>query len=66
MNDRSAGGSAQAEYERRAANHAADVRRRRTRILAFGAVVAIVGLLVLMVNPLWGGVVLLFDVVIVA
>ena len=66
MNDRSAGGSAQAEYERRAAHHAADVRRRRPRILAFGAVVAIVGLLVLMVNPLWGGVVLLFDVVVVA
>ena len=64
MNDRSAGGSAQAEYERRAAHHAADVRRRRPRILAFGAVVAIVGLLVLMVNPLWGGVVLLFDVVV--
>jgi len=66
VNDRSAGGSAQAEYERRAAHHAADVRRRRPRILAFGAVVAIVGLLVLMVNPLWGGVVLLFDVVVVA
>ena len=64
MNDTSAGGSAQAEYERRAARHAADVRRRRPRILAFGAVVAIVGLLVLMVNPLWGGVVLLFDVVV--
>jgi len=66
VNDRSAGGSAQAEYERRAAHHAADVRRRRPRILVFGAVVAIVGLLVLMVNPLWGGVVLLFDVVVVA
>ena len=66
MNDSSAGGSAQAEYERRAAHHAADVRRRRPRILVFGAVVAIVGLLVLMVNPLWGGVVLLFDVVVVA
>jgi hypothetical protein len=64
VNDTSAGGSAQAEYERRAARHAADVRRRRPRILAFGAVVAIVGLLVLMVNPLWGGVVLLFDVVV--
>ena len=66
MNDRSAGGSAQAEYERRAAHHAADVRRRSPKILAFGAVVAIVGLLVLMANPLWGGVVLLFDVVVVA
>jgi hypothetical protein len=66
VNDSSAGGSAQAEYERRAAHHAADVRRRRPRILVFGAVVAIVGLLVLMVNPLWGGVVLLFDVVVVA
>jgi Nuclease-related domain len=66
VNDRSAGGSAQAEYERRAAHHAADVRRRRPRILAFGAVVAIFGLLVLIVSPLWGGVVLLFDVVVVA
>jgi hypothetical protein len=67
VNDRSAGGSAQAEYERRAAHHAADVRRRRPRILAFGAVVAIVGLVVLLaVSPLWGGVVLLFDVVVVA
>jgi hypothetical protein len=66
VNDKIAGGSAQAEYERRAAGHAADVRRRRPRILAFGAVVAIVGLFVLMVNPLWGGVVLLFDVIVVA
>ncbi|HEU6439471.1 MAG TPA: nuclease-related domain-containing protein [Terriglobales bacterium] len=66
MNDKTAGGSAQAEYERRAAHHAADVRRRRPRILAVGAIFAVVGLLVLMVNPLWGGVVLLFDVVVVA
>jgi len=66
VNDKTAGGSAQAEYERRAAHHAADVRRRRPRILAVGAIFAVVGLLVLMVNPLWGGVVLLFDVVVVA
>jgi hypothetical protein len=65
VNDRSAGGSAQAEYERRAAGHAADVRRRRPRILAVGAAVAIVGLIVLTVNPIWAGVVLLFDLAIV-
>jgi hypothetical protein len=66
VNDRSAGGSAQAEYERRAARHAADVRRRRPRILAFGAVFAVGGVVVLLtVSPLWGGVVLLFDLVIV-
>ncbi len=65
MNDRTAGSSAQAEYERRAARHAADVRRRRPRILTFGALVAIVGLLVLTVNPLWAAVVLLFDLVLV-
>jgi hypothetical protein len=65
VNHRTAGSSAQAEYECRAARHAEDVRRRRPRILAFGVVVAIVGLLVLTVNPLWGGVVLLFDLVIV-
>jgi hypothetical protein len=65
VNDRTAGSSAQAEYERRAARHAEDVRRRRPRILALGTVAAIVGLLVLTVNPLWGGVVLLFDLVVV-
>lgn len=66
MNDETAGGSAQAEHDRRAARHAADVRRRRPRILAFGAVVAIVGLVVLLaVSPLWGGVVLLFDLALV-
>ena len=65
MNDRTAGGSAQAEYERRAASHAADVRRRRPRILAFGAVIAIGGLVVLTVNPLWGAVVLLVDLLLV-
>ena len=66
MNDRSAGGSAQAEYERRAARHAEDVRRRRPRILAFGAVFAVGGVVVLLtVSPLWGGVVLLFDLVLV-
>jgi hypothetical protein len=66
VNDRSAGGSAQAEYERRAARHAEDVRRRRPRILAFGAVFAVGGVVVLLtVSPLWGGVVLLFDLVLV-
>jgi len=67
VNDKTAGRSAQAEYERRAAHHAEDVRRRRPWILAFGAVVAVVGLVVLLtVSPLWGGVVLLFDLVFVA
>ena len=45
-----------------AARHAAEVRRRRPRILAFGVVVAIVGLVVLLaVSPVWGAVVLLVD-----
>jgi hypothetical protein len=66
MNDQNAGGSAQAEYERRAARHADDLRRRRPRILTFGVVVAIVGLIVLVtVSPLWGAVVLLFDLALV-
>jgi hypothetical protein len=66
MNDQKAGGSAQAEYERRAARHADDLRRRRPRILTFGVVVAIVGLIVLVtVSPLWGAVVLLFDLALV-
>jgi hypothetical protein len=42
-NDR-AGGSAQAEYERRLANHKADLRRRRSTILTVGAAFIIVGL----------------------
>jgi len=67
VNNKTAGRSAQAEYERRAASHAEDVRKRRPRILAFGAVVAVVGLIVLLaVSPLWGGVVLLFDLALVA
>ena len=66
MNDKTAGGSAQAEFERRAARHAEDLRRRRPRILAFGAVIAIVGLAVaVIVSPLWGAVVLLFDLILV-
>jgi hypothetical protein len=66
VNDKSAGGSAQAEYERRAARHAEDLRRRRPRILAFGAVVVIVGLVVaVVVSPLYGAVVLLFDLALV-
>lgn len=65
VNNGTAGGSAQAEYERRAARHAEDVRRRRPRVLAFGAVVAIVGLVLLIVNPLWGAVVLLGDLALV-
>jgi hypothetical protein len=66
VNDKSAGDSAQAEYERRAARRAEDLRRRRPRILAFGAMVAIIGLVVVViVNPLYGAVVLLFDLVLV-
>jgi hypothetical protein len=51
VNDKTAGSSAQAEYERRSARHAADVRRRRPRILALASLVAIVGLVVLTVTP---------------
>jgi Nuclease-related domain len=65
VSNKTAGGSAQAEYERRAARHAEDVRRRRPRVLALGAVVAIVGLVLLIVNPLWGAVVLLGDLALV-
>jgi hypothetical protein len=65
VSDKTAGSSAQAEYERRAERHAADVRRRRPRIFALGAVIAVVGLIVLTVNPLWGAVVLLVDLAIV-
>jgi hypothetical protein len=66
VNDKTAGSSARAEYERRAARHAEDVRRRRPRILAVGAVFAVGGVVVLLtVSPLWGGVVLLFDLVLV-
>lgn len=61
-----AGGSAQAEYDRRAARHAEDLRRRRPRILGFGLVVAIIGATVLVVvSALYGAVILLFDVVLV-
>ncbi len=65
MHDRNAGASAQAEYERRAARHAADVRQRRPRILALGAAVAIVGLVALALNPQWGAGVVLVDLVLV-
>lgn len=66
MDDKTAGGSAQAEYERRAARRAEDLRQRRPRILAFGAMVAIIGLVVVViVNPLYGAVVLLFDLALV-
>src|SRR5437867_1629801 len=44
MNEDRAGGSAQAEYERRLANHKADLRRRRSTILTVGAAFVIVGL----------------------
>jgi hypothetical protein len=61
-----AGGSAQAEYDRRAARHAEELRQRRPRILAFGAIVAVVGLVVVaVVSPLYGLAILLFDAVLV-
>lgn len=64
MNDKGAGGSAQAEYERRAARHADDLRQRRPRILAFGAATAIVALVVAVVTlPLYGAVVLMLDLI---
>lgn len=64
MNDKSAGGSAQAEYERRGARHAEDRRQRRPRILAFGAAMAIVALVVAVVTePLYGAIVLMLDLI---
>lgn len=66
MNDRPAGGSAQAEYDRRAARHAEDLRQRRPRILAFGAGMAVAALIVAVVTqPIYGAVVLMFDLVVV-
>jgi hypothetical protein len=66
VNDKTAGGSAQAEYERRAARHAEDLRQRRPRILAFGAAMAIVALVVAVVtSPLYGAVGLMLDLVLV-
>ena len=66
MNDKTAGGSAQAEYERRAARHADDLRHRRPRILAFGAAIAIVAVVVAVVTqPLYGAVVLMLDLILV-
>ena len=66
MNDKTAGGSAQAEYERRAARHAEDLRQRRPRILAFGAAMAIVAIVVAVVTqPLYGAVVLMLDLILV-
>jgi hypothetical protein len=66
VNDKTAGGSAQAEYERRAARHTEDLRQRRPRILAFGAAMAIVALVVAVVTqPLYGAVVLMLDLILV-
>ena len=66
MSDVPAGGSARAEYDRRVARHAEDLRRRRPRILAFGLVIAMVGAIVAVVaNPLYGAVILLFDAILV-
>lgn len=59
-----AGGSARAEYERRLARHTQDVHRRRPRILAFGGIIGLVGLVVaLLYSPLWGLAILLFAAV---
>jgi nuclease-like protein len=64
VNDETAGGSAQAEYERRSARHAKDLRRRRPRILAFGAAMAIAALVVaILTSPLYGAVVLMLDLI---
>ncbi len=64
MSDKTAGGSARAEYDRRAARHAEELRQRRPRVLAFAAVVAVVALVVAVATqPLYGAVVLLLDLV---
>ena len=64
MNDETAGGSAQAEYERRAARHAEDLQQRRPRILASGAAMAIVALVVAVVTqPLFGAIVVMLDLI---
>lgn len=66
MNDKTAGGSAQAEYDRRAARHSDDLRQRRPRILAFGLVFVVVAVVVMaLVSPLYGAVVLLVDLLLV-
>lgn len=60
--DKTAGGSAQAEYDRRAARHAEDLRQRRPLILTAGAVVAVVALgVAIIVDPLYGGLILVMD-----
>jgi hypothetical protein len=64
MRDETAGGSAQAEYERRAARHAEDLRQRRPRILAAGLAIAIVGVAVLILaGPLYAAIVLMLDLI---
>jgi hypothetical protein len=64
MSDKTAGGSAQAEYDRRAARHAEDLRQRRPRILALGGAMAIVALVVAVATqPLYGAVVLILDLI---
>jgi hypothetical protein len=64
MGDETAGGSAQAEYERRAARHAEDLRQRRPRILATGLAIAIVGVAVLILaGPWYGLIVLMLDAI---
>lgn len=66
MYDRTADGSAQAEYDRRAARHAEDLRQRRPRILAFGAVMVVAALIVAVATqPLYGAAVLMLDLVVV-
>lgn len=61
-----AGGSAQAEYDKRAARHAEGLRRRRPRILALGLIIAFIGAIVIVVvSPLYGAVILVFDVTLI-
>ena len=48
-----AGASAQAQFERRAASHEDKVRRKRTRILARAVAGVAVGLLMMLVAPAW-------------
>jgi hypothetical protein len=64
MDKGTAGGSAEAEYKRRAARRAADLRRRRPQIIGVGVAVAILGIVVAVsVSPLWGSILLLADLV---
>jgi hypothetical protein len=66
VSDKTAGGSAQAEYDRRAARHAEDLRQRRTRILIFAAAMTLVALAVAAVaQPIYGAVVLMLDLMLV-